>query len=72
MNHEKRSWQRLQKQQGIEWEQKGTHEEHLMFITSRRKSEKGSTGAEQEKEYLTGRKRRTDSKLRNSEQISRF
>ena len=30
----------IAKQHGIEWEQKGTHEEHLDVITSRRKSEK--------------------------------
>lgn len=40
MNHEKKVLAEIAKQHGIEWEQKGTHEEHLnvQYLTGRIKS----------------------------------
>ena len=55
INHEKEvAWQRLHEQHGIEWEQKGTHEEHLDVYNFKKKERKKEVQAlEQEKEYLT-------------------
>ena len=47
----RKCWLKSQTAWGTEWEQKGTHEEHLMFYTSRkeRKKEVASvTGTESE------------------------
>ena len=44
------------KQYGIEWEQKGTHEEHLDVYNFRKKTEKEVQELEQEKEHLTAEK----------------
>ena len=42
------------KKYGIEWEQKGTHEEHLDVYNFKKKERKKEVQAlEQEKEYLT-------------------
>lgn len=44
----------IARQYGIEWEQKGTHEEHLDVYNFKRKERKRRVQAlEQEKEYLT-------------------
>ena len=44
----------IAKQYGIEWEQKGTHEEHLDVYNFKKKERKKEVQAlEQEKEYLT-------------------
>ena len=50
----KKFWQKSLKQYGIEWEQKGTHEEHLDVYNFKKKERKKEVQAlEQEKEYLT-------------------
>ena len=62
MNHEKKVLAEIAKQHGIEWEQKGTHEEHLDVYNFKKKERKKEVQElEQEKEYLTAEKRRTDS-----------
>ncbi len=45
----------IARQHGIEWEQKGTHEEHLDVYNFKKKKErkKEVQALEQEKEYLT-------------------
>ena len=44
----------IAQQHGIEWEQKGTHEEHLDVYNFKKKERKKEVQAlEQEKEYLT-------------------
>ena len=54
MNHEKKVLAEIAKQHGIEWEQKGTHEEHLDVYNFKKKERKKEVQAlEQEKEYLT-------------------
>ena len=54
INHEKEVLAELAKQHGIEWEQKGTHEEHLDVYNFKKKERKKEVQAlEQEKEYLT-------------------
>ncbi|MFR8353876.1 MAG: hypothetical protein ACLVB1_15700 [Blautia obeum] len=40
----KRSAGEIAKQHGIEWEQKGTHEEHLDVYNFKKKNAKGSAG----------------------------
>jgi len=64
----------IAKQHGIEWEQKGTHEEHLDVYNFKKKERKKEVQElEQEKEYLTAENEETDRhRLRNPEQISRF
>ena len=61
MNHEKRSWQRLQNSMALNGNRKVLMRNIWMFITSRRKSEKGSTGAGAGERVSNCRKRRTDS-----------
>ena len=52
MNHEKKVLTEIAKQHGIEWEQKGTHEEHLDVYNFKKKERKKEVQAlEQEKEY---------------------
>ena len=54
INHEKEVLADIAKQYGIEWEQKGTHEEHLDVYNFKKKERKKEVQAlEQEKEYLT-------------------
>lgn len=44
INHEKEVLAEIAKQHGIEWEQKGTHEEHLDVYNFKKKNAKGSAG----------------------------
>ena len=54
INHEKEVLAEIARQHGIEWEQKGTHEEHLDVYNFKKKERKKEVQAlEQEKEYLT-------------------
>ena len=54
INHEKEVLAEIAMQRGIEWEQKGTHEEHLDVYNFKKKERKKEVQAlEQEKEYLT-------------------
>lgn len=54
INHEKGVLAELAKQYGIEWEQKGTHEEHLDVYNFKKKERKKEVqDLEREKEYLT-------------------
>ena len=54
INHEKELLAESAQQHGIEWEQKGTHEEHLDVYNFKKKERKKEVQAlEQEKEYLT-------------------
>ena len=54
INHEKEVLADIAKQYGIEWEQKGTYEEHLDVYNFKKKERKKEVQAlEQEKEYLT-------------------
>ena len=54
INHEKELLAEIARQHRIEWEQKGTHEEHLDVYNFKKKERKKEVQAlEQEKEYLT-------------------
>ena len=54
INHEKEVLAEVARQHGIEWEQKGTHEEHLDVYNFKKKERKKEVQTlEQEKEYLT-------------------
>ena len=54
MNHEKEVLAGIAKEHGIEWEQKGSHEEHLDVYNFKKKERKKEVQKlEQEKEYLT-------------------
>lgn len=54
MNHEKEVLAEIAREHGIEWEQKGTHEEHLDVYNFKKKERKKEVQAlEQKKEYLT-------------------
>ncbi len=54
INHEKEVLAEVAKKYGIEWEQKGTHEEHLDVYNFKKKERKKEVQElEQEKEYLT-------------------
>ena len=54
INHEKEVLAEIASEHGIEWEQKGTHEEHLDVYNFKKKERKKEVQAlEQEKEYLT-------------------
>ena len=54
INHEKELLAEIARQYGIEWEQKGTHEEHLDVYNFKKKERKKEVQAlEWEKEYLT-------------------
>ena len=53
INHEKKVLAEITKQHGIEWKQKGTHEEHLDVYNFKKKERKKEVQElEQEKEYL--------------------
>lgn len=57
INHEKEVLAEIAKQHGIEWEQKGTHEEHLDVYNFKKKERKKEVQElEQKKEYLTAEK----------------
>ena len=59
IKHEKEVLAEIAKQHGIEWEQKGTHEEHLDVYNFKKKERKKEVQAlEQEKEYLTAENER--------------
>ena len=54
INHEKELLAEIARQHRIEWEQKGTHEEHLDVYNFKKKERRKEVQAlEQEKEYLT-------------------
>ena len=54
INHEKEVLAEVARQHGIEWEQKGTHEEHLDVYNFKKKERKKEVQTlEQKKEYLT-------------------
>ena len=54
INHEKEVFAEIARKYGIEWEQKGTHEEHLDVYNFKKKERKKEVQAlEREKEYLT-------------------
>ena len=54
INHEKEVLAEVARQHGIEWEQKGTHEEHLdVYNFKKKECRKEVQALEQEKEYLT-------------------
>ena len=54
INYEKEVLAEIAREHGIEWEQKGTHEEHLDVYNFKKKERKKEVQAlEQEKEYLT-------------------
>ena len=54
INHEKELLAEIARQHGIEWEQKGTHEEHLdVYNFKKKECRKEVQALEQEKEYLT-------------------
>ena len=54
INHEKEVLAEVARQHGIDWEQKGTHEEHLDVYNFKKKERKKKVQTlEQEKEYLT-------------------
>ena len=57
MNHEKEVLAGIAKEHGIEWEQKGSHEEHLDVYNFKKKERKKEVQElEQEKEHLTAEK----------------
>ena len=64
INHEKKILAEIAKHHGIEWEQKGTHEEHLDVYNFKKKERKKEVQAlEQEKEYLTAENERLTSQI---------
>ena len=79
INHEKEVLAEIAKQHGIEWEQKGTHEEHLDVYNFKKKERKKEVQElEQEKENLTAENKgltsqvaeaRADIKLLEEEKI---
>ena len=67
INHEKEVLAEIAKQYGIEWEQKGTHEEHLDVYNFKRKERKKEVQElEQEKEYLTAEKEELTAQIAES------
>ena len=72
MNHEKKCWQRLQSSMGLNGNRKVLMRNIWMFITSRKKNEKGSTGSGAGKEYLTAENEGLTAQIAESEQIFRF
>ena len=64
INHEKEVLAEIASEHGIEWEQKGTHEEHLDVYNFKKKERKKEVQAlEQEKEYLTAENERLTSQI---------
>ena len=67
MNHEKEVLAEIAKQHGIEWEQKGTHEEHLDVYNFKKKERKKEVQElEQEKEHLTAEKEELTAQIAES------
>ena len=67
INHEKEVLAETAKQYGIEWEQKGTHEEHLDVYNFKKKERKKEVQElEQEKEYLTAEKEELTAQIAES------
>ena len=60
----------IAKQHGIEWEQKGTHEEHLDVYNFKKKERKKEVQElEQKKEYLTAENEGLTSQIADARQI---
>ena len=69
INHEKKVLAEIAKQHGIEWEQKGTHEEHLDVYNFKKKERKKEVQElEQEKETAEKRAEETEKQLKNLEE----
>ena len=67
INHEKEVLAEIAKQYGIEWEQKGTHEEHLDVYNFKKKERKKEVQElEQEKEFLTAEKEELTAQIAES------
>ena len=67
INHEKEVLAEIAKQYGIEWEQKGTHEEHLDVYNFKKKERKKEVQKlEQEKECLTAEKEKLTAQIAES------
>ena len=67
INHEKEVLAETAKQYGIEWEQKGTHEEHLDVYNFKKKERKKEVQElEQEKEHLTAEKEELTAQIEES------
>lgn len=67
INHEKEVLAEIAKQYGIEWEQKGTHEEHLDVYNFKKKERKKEVQElEQEKESLTAEKEKLTAQIAES------
>ena len=67
INHEKEVLAEIAKQYGIEWEQKGTHEEHLDVYNFKKKERKKEVQElEQEKESLTAEKEELTAQIAES------
>ena len=67
INHEKEVLAEIAKQHGIEWEQKGTHEEHLDVYNFKKKERKKEVQElEQEKEHLTAEKEELTAQIAES------
>ena len=67
INHEKEVLAETAKQYGIEWEQKGTHEEHLDVYNFKKKERKKEVQElEQEKEHLTAEKEELTAQIAES------
>ena len=66
-DHEKEVLAEIAKQHGIEWEQKGTHEEHLDVYNFKKKERKKEVQElEQEKEHLTAEKEELTAQIAES------
>ena len=67
INHEKEVLAEIARQYGIEWEQKGTHEEHLDVYNFKKKERKKEVQElEQEKEHLTAEKEELTAQIEES------
>ena len=67
MNHEKEVLAGIAKEHGIEWEQKGSHEEHLDVYNFKKKERKKEVQElEQEKEHLTAEKEELTAQIAES------
>ncbi len=73
INHEKEVLAEIAKQHGIEWEQKGTHEEHLDVYNFKKKERKKEVQElEQEKEYLTAENEGLTSQIADATAVLSF
>ena len=67
INHEKEVLAEIARQYGIEWEQKGSHEEHLDVYNFKKKERKKEVQElEQEKEHLTAEKEELTAQIAES------